>query len=159
MPGDMTGLDGSAGPGMVGGGGGGLGSSSGGNPDDPINAWSWWGGVSPNPAASGSGDESAANMATATLSAIGSLPTQLHGALSGAFDASDPDALAALRNGSSAGMPSLTGEVSQEELMRMSAAANEWMAFMMISIGVSFQLLKGFGVEWLLIIAFVVTLS
>lgn len=134
MPGDMTGLDGSAGPGV---GGVDLGAASGSNPDDPINAWSWWGGVSPEQPDIAS--EGTGNLATATFSAIGSLPTQIHGALSGAFDASDPDSLAALRNGSSAGMPSLTGQVSQEELMRMSAAANEWMAFMMISIGVSAQ--------------------
>lgn len=135
MPGDMTGLDGSAGPGIE---GNGLGSA--GDPNDPLEGWSWWGGISPDPSAM-SGDGAGGNLATATLSAIGSIPTQLHGALSGAFDASDPDALAALRNGSSNGMPSLTGEVSQEELMRMSAAANEWMAFMMISIGVSHKCL------------------
>ena len=138
MPGDMTGLDGSAGPGT------GVGTGPGSNPDDPINAWSWWGGMTPE--VSAGSDEGAGNLATATLSAIGSLPTQLHGALSGAFDASDPDALAAMRNGSSAGMPSLTGEVSQEELMRMSAAANEWMAFMMISIGVSSGLLTSVAI-------------
>lgn len=36
-------------------------------------------------------------------------------------------------------MPSLTGQggMTQEELMRMSSAANEWMAFFMVTIGVS----------------------
>lgn len=34
-------------------------------------------------------------------------------------------------------MPSLTGQISQEEMMRMSSAANEWMAFMMVTVGVS----------------------
>lgn len=63
---------------------------------------------------------------------MGSLPTQIHGALSGALDASDPDAATA------SGLPSLTGQLSSEEVMKMSTAANEWMSFFFVTVGVSF---------------------
>lgn len=67
-----------------------------------------------------------ANIATSTLSALGSIPTQIHGALSGALDASDPDFVP---------MPSL-GDFNGEDVVRMSEAANEWMAFMLVTVGV-----------------------
>ncbi|ORY75024.1 hypothetical protein BCR35DRAFT_306437 [Leucosporidium creatinivorum] len=118
FPGDATGLDGSLGPGST------SSTGAGGVNDinDPNN-WSWWGGVSA---------PSSDTLPSSTASALGSLPTQLHGALSGVLDASDPDIQEAMRNGS---MPSLTGQISQEEMMRMSTAANEWMAFMMVTVG------------------------
>lgn len=122
FPGDVTGLDGTTGPNSA------SNAAADAAFNDPNN-WSWWGGVTPpldDPSSS------LANAASSTLSALGSLPTQLHGALSGVLDASDPDVQEAMRNGS---MPSLTGQVSQEEMMRMSAAANEWMAFMMVTVG------------------------
>lgn len=115
-------------------------------PADPNTSWSWWGGAIIDDEAEGSGAVSSAlsSMATSTMTALGSLPTQINGALSGAFDASDPDSLAALRNGTSNGMPSLLGggagvdgAPTQAELIKMGQAANEWMAFMMICIGVS----------------------
>ena len=69
-PGDATGLEGSLGP----------------NQDD-MQGWTWWGGaVQPEQGSVVSA------VASATMSAIGSLPTQIHGALAGALDASDPDA-------------------------------------------------------------------
>ena len=93
------------------------------DPNDPAN-WSWWGGVvAPSPS----------SVPSATSTALGSLPTQIHGALSGMLSASDPDIQEAMRNGS---MPSLTGNgVTQEELMKMSSAANEWMSFFMVTVG------------------------
>ncbi|KAK4055326.1 hypothetical protein OIV83_000609 [Microbotryomycetes sp. JL201] len=108
MPGDLSGLDGATGP----------------QSDDPSN-WSWWGGMAPpvDP-------EASEDAASATLSALGSLPTQIHGALGGVLSSSNPGSM---RNSSQ--MPTLTGQMSEEELVRMSTAANEWMAFMMITLG------------------------
>ncbi|KAM0793334.1 hypothetical protein ACM66B_000790 [Microbotryomycetes sp. NB124-2] len=108
MPGDLSGLDGATGP----------------QSDDPSN-WSWWGGMAPPVE-----PDTSADAASSTLSALGSLPTQIHGALGGVLSASNPGAM---RNSSQ--MPSLTGQMSEEELVRMSTAANEWMAFMMITLG------------------------
>lgn len=94
-PGDATGLDGTVGP----------------NQDD-LAGWTWWGGA-PMPV---DGD-TMSSMATATMSALGSLPTQLHGALSGALDASDPDA-------PSPTMPSLGNlDPTGQQMAQMSAAA------------------------------------
>lgn len=103
--GDATGLDGSLGPGL----------------DDGTQGWTWWGGTMPL-------DPS--EVATSTLSAIGSLPTQIGGALAGALDSSDPDVVV---------RPSL-GDLNPEDVQRMSQAANEWMAFMMVTVGVRFFL-------------------
>ena len=113
-PGDATGLDGAVGP----------------NPSTELQTWSWWGGSSP---------PSTATMATSTMSAIGALPTQLHGVLSSALDVSDPDAIV---NGTK-GMPSL-GHIGGESMgrLRMSGAANEYMAFILVTVG-AFLLIGG----------------
>lgn len=57
--------------------------------------------------------------------------------MSGVLDASDPD---------SVGIPSLTGPQG-EEVARMSAAANEWVAFGLVTIG-SFLLIGGCLSYW-----------
>ncbi|KAK4050503.1 hypothetical protein OIO90_005086 [Microbotryomycetes sp. JL221] len=108
MPGDLSGLDGTADF----------------DKDDPSN-WSWWGGMAPPI------DPEVDMAASATTSALGSLPTQVHNALGGIFNSSHPSAMRNATNG----MPSLTGQMSEEEMIRMSTAANEWMAFMMITLG------------------------
>ncbi|SGY33808.1 BQ5605_C002g01552 [Microbotryum silenes-dioicae] len=84
--------------------------------------WSWWGGVSTD--AIDGLNETVAATATATSAAFGSIPTQIGNGISGALNASDPD-----------GFPSLTGNVNAEDFVRMSTNANEWMAFIMVTIG------------------------
>lgn len=102
----------------------GLGGSLGGGMDDGTQGWTWWGGAMPL-------DPS--EVATSTLSAIGSLPTQIGGALAGVMEASDPDVVV-----NNPMRPSL-GDLSPEDVQRMSQAANEWMAFMMVTVGVRFS--------------------
>ncbi|BGP44926.1 hypothetical protein JCM10450v2_000741 [Rhodotorula kratochvilovae] len=117
-PGDETGLNGGLGP-----------------ADMDGQRWSWWGGFD-DPSADGG-----AGAGTATLSALGSLPTQVGGALAGMLDASDPDAV-------QSALPSLQGDgVTDEEMMRMSLAANEWMAFVMVTVG-SFLLIGSCLAYW-----------
>ena len=111
-PGDATGLDGAVGP----------------NPSTELQTWTWWGGSSLPPTAS---------IASSTVTALGALPTQLHGALSSALDVSDPDAIV---NGTM-GMPSL-GNLNDMGRMRMSGAANEYMAFILVTVG-AFLLIGG----------------
>ena len=113
-PGDATGLEGAAGP----------------NPSAELQTWSWWGGSSLPPAET---------VASSTMTALGALPTQLHGVLSSALDVSDPDAIV---NGTK-GMPSL-GHIGGESMgrLRMSGAANEYMAFILVTVG-AFLLIGG----------------
>lgn len=114
--GDETGLNGSLGP-----------------TDLDSQRWSWWGGFDD---AAGPGS----SVASATASALGSLPTQVAGALAHALDASDPDAAGA--SAAPSPFPTLQGDgVSEDEMIRMSLAANEWLAFGMVTIGVRCGLL------------------
>ncbi|GAA5934609.1 hypothetical protein JCM1841_004196 [Sporobolomyces salmonicolor] len=120
-PGDETGLNGGLGPGS----------------SDPYEAqrWSWWGGQIEDI------DITPTSTATATPSAFGNLPTQIANGLVGALDASDPEA-------SPTGMPSLLGNgASPEELDQMSIAANEWMSFLLVTVG-SFLLIGGCLSYW-----------
>ncbi|GAA5849869.1 hypothetical protein JCM8547_000940 [Rhodosporidiobolus lusitaniae] len=91
--------------------------------------WSWWGSddsTSPSP----------------TTTALGSLPTQFGAALSSALEASDPSQTGAAR------MPSLMGDgVGEQEMVQMSEQANEWMAFLMVTVG-SFLLIGGCLSYW-----------
>ncbi|GAA5916045.1 hypothetical protein JCM6882_008295 [Rhodosporidiobolus microsporus] len=100
---------------------------------DESQRWSWWGS---SPLEGGDGSA----VASATATALGALPTQVGAALSGALEASDPSAT---------GLPSLMGEngLSEEEMLEMSAQANEWMAFLMVTIG-SFLLIGGCLSYW-----------
>ncbi|GAA5825505.1 hypothetical protein JCM3770_004522 [Rhodotorula araucariae] len=116
-PGDETGLNGGLGP-----------------ADMDAQRWSWWGGFD-DPSVDGTG------AATATLSALGSLPTQVGGALAGMLDASDPDAV-------QSALPSLRGDgITDEEMMRISLATNEWLAFLMVTVG-SFLLIGSCLAYW-----------
>ncbi|GAA5845790.1 hypothetical protein JCM11251_007740, partial [Rhodosporidiobolus azoricus] len=109
-PGDSTGLNGAAGPSQ---------------------SWSWWGDAP--------SDSSSPSAGSATTTALGSLPTQIGAALSGALEASDPSAT---------GLPSLMGQDGlSEEVLEMSAQANEWMAFVMVTVG-SFLLIGGCLSYW-----------
>ena len=83
-PGDATGLDGALGP----------------NQDD-MQGWTWWGGTGQVDGGMGG------SIATSTMSALGSIATQAHSALSGALEASDPDAPKST-------MPSLVGLQGQQ---------------------------------------------
>ncbi|KAK4705747.1 hypothetical protein P7C70_g440, partial [Phenoliferia sp. Uapishka_3] len=113
-PGDATGLEGSAGPNT--------------NPEE-MTGWAWWGGaVQPE-------DLPGSALATSTFSALGSLPTQLHGALSGALDASDPDAPRPT-------MPSL-GNLTSAQMTRMDQTTSEYMSFFLVLTG-SFLLIGGY---------------
>ena len=112
-PGDATGLDGAIGP----------------TSTTELQTWTWWGGTPPPPLST---------MASSTLTALGALPTQLHGALSASLDASDPDAIV---NGTK-GMPSLGHIGGDMGRMRMSGAANEYMAFVLVTVG-AFLLIGG----------------
>ncbi|GAA5859732.1 hypothetical protein JCM1840_006429 [Sporobolomyces johnsonii] len=120
-PGDETGLNGGLGPGS---------SNS-----YEAQRWSWWGGQIEEI------DITPTSTATATLSAFGNLPTQIANGLAGALDASDPEA-------SPTGLPSLMGNgASPEELDQMSMAANEWMSFLLVTVG-SFLLIGGCLSYW-----------
>ncbi|GAA5994783.1 Bsd2p [Rhodotorula paludigena] len=120
--GDETGLNGSLGP-----------------TDLDSQRWSWWGGFDD---AAGAGS----SVASATASALGSLPTQVAGALAHALDASDPDAAGA--SAAPSPFPTLQGDgVSEDEMIRMSLAANEWLAFVMVTIG-SFLLIGSCLAYW-----------
>lgn len=95
--------------------------------------WSWWGGQveeidTPSP--------------TSTLAAtLGNLPTQIGNGLSGALDASNPDATAS-------SIPSLMGNgLNEAELNQMSMATNEWMSFALVTVG-SFLLIGGCLSYW-----------
>ncbi|POY71464.1 heavy metal ion homeostasis protein [Rhodotorula taiwanensis] len=120
-PGDETGLNGSLGP------------------SESEQRWSWW-----NPADQPTGTLPDGSTPTATLGGgvFGSLPTQVHGALAGMLASSD---------GSSAtpsGFPTLQGDgASLEEVQRMGEAANEWMAFVLVTIG-SFLLIGSCLAYW-----------
>ncbi|GAA5934229.1 hypothetical protein JCM3775_006943 [Rhodotorula graminis] len=119
--GDETGLNGALGP-----------------ADTDAERWSWWGG--------GFDDTATGGAATATLAALGSLPTQVGSAFGSMLDASDPDAAAAAA--SATPFPTLMGDgVSDAEMMRMSMAANEWMAFAMVTVG-SFLLIGSCLAYW-----------
>lgn len=113
-PGDETGLNGGLGP----------------SPNEQ--RWTWW-----DHADQPTSTLSEAASATATLGAgvFGSLPTQVHGALSGVLAASETQG----QNGAMAsGMPTLQGDgAALEEVQRMSESANEWMAFLLVTVGVS----------------------
>lgn len=80
-----------------------------------LSTWSWWGSAPPSP--------------TSTHSALGSLPTQLSSMLSSTLDLSDPDLPAIPK-----ALPSL-GNLNGEDVVRMSNAANEWMAFLLVTVG------------------------
>jgi len=114
-PSDETGLNGGAGP----------------NVENV--RWSWWGGQveeidTPSP--------------TSTFtSALGNLPTQIGNGLSGALDASNPDA-------TPSSVPSLMGNgLNEAELNQMSMATNEWMSFALVTVG-SFLLIGGCLSYW-----------
>lgn len=121
LSGDETGLNGALGP-----------------SEGDAERWSWWGG--------GFDDtETGSNGATATLAALGSLPTQVGGALASMLDASDPDAV---RAPSATPFPTLQGDgVSDDDMMRMGLAANEWMAFVVVTVG-SFLLIGSCLAYW-----------
>lgn len=107
-PGDATGLDGAVGLAAA---------------PSEVTSWSWWGGATKEPAFS--------DLATSTLSAIGSLPTQVSNALSTSLAASDPDAILSATESIK---PTL-GNLNGEDVMRLSSAANEWMAFALVTCG------------------------
>ncbi|GAA5897499.1 hypothetical protein JCM8208_003289 [Rhodotorula glutinis] len=120
--GDETGLNGALGP-----------------ADTDAERWSWWGG--------GFDDTATGGAATATLAALGSLPTQVGSAFGSMLDASDPDAAAAAA-ASATPFPTLMGDaVGDADMMRMSMAANEWMAFAMVTVG-SFLLIGSCLAYW-----------
>ncbi|GAA6001622.1 hypothetical protein JCM10207_002235 [Rhodosporidiobolus poonsookiae] len=102
-----------------------------GAPGPDTQRWSWWG---------GSVDPSATDTAaSATATALGALPTQVGALLSGALDNSDPDAVK---------VPTLMGDgPGEDELLQMGAQANEWVAFMMVTVG-SFLLVGGCLSYW-----------
>ncbi|GAA5850565.1 hypothetical protein JCM9279_007544 [Rhodotorula babjevae] len=100
--------------------------------------WSWWGGGL---------SDTEPGAATATLAALGSLPTQVGSAFGSMLDASDPDAAAAAA-ASATPFPTLMGDgVGDADMMRMSMAANEWMAFAMVTVG-SFLLIGSCLAYW-----------
>lgn len=75
--------------------------------------------------------------ASATATAIGSLPTQGSDSLFGSLDTSDPDAVASASASASAAassMPSL-GNLTSSDIIKMNAMANSWMAFLLMIIG------------------------
>ena len=114
IPGDETGLNGGLGP------------------SESEQSWSWWNG--PGGADQPTGTLPSGLTPTATLAegVFGSLPTQVHGALAGVLAASDGS------QSQGSGMPTLQGDgATLEEMQRMSEAANEWMAFVLVTIGVS----------------------
>ncbi|GAA5864555.1 hypothetical protein JCM3774_005164 [Rhodotorula dairenensis] len=139
VPGDETGLNGGLGP------------------SESEQSWSWWNGPGAN---SGYGVQptgtSFAPDATATIAGeggsgggvFGSLPTQVHGALAGVLAASGGDGSAQPGGGGPSGMPTLQGDgATLEEMQRMSEAANEWMAFVLVTIG-SFLLIGSCLAYW-----------
>lgn len=103
-------------------------------PNDPLDtSWSWWGGIAPpieTPTPTG---------------ASGSLPTQLAASLTGVLDASDPEATMSAIS-PNATMPTL-GQIDADELIRMSANASQWMAFLFVTVG-SFLLIGGVLGYW-----------
>ncbi|KAL8283227.1 hypothetical protein RQP46_006005 [Phenoliferia psychrophenolica] len=121
--GDATGLEGALGP----------------NQDD-MQGWTWWGGAVQADAAAGAG-----SLATATMSAIGSIPTQIGSALSGALDASDPDALPRPTMIPSLGNVGLQGQEMQ--FSRMDQTTTEYMSFFLVLTG-SFLLIGGVLSYW-----------
>lgn len=76
----------------------------------------------------------------AAASATSSALPNIHNALQGALDASDPDATRP------SGLPSLTGYVPGQGDV-MSKTANEWMAFFLVTFG-SFLLVAGCLSYW-----------
>lgn len=105
-----------------------------GAPGDPLDtSWSWWGGMGPP-----------LETPTPTSAVSGSLPTQVANSLAGMFDASDPEATGRLVPNTT--MPTL-GQLETEELIKMSANASEWMAFLFVTVG-SFLLIGGILSYW-----------
>lgn len=109
----------------------GMNGMPGGTGDDRV-VWSWWGGMVPL-------NDTMVAAAQATSTAIARLPANVHNTLQGALDASDPDAVRA------SNLPSLTGYVGEGN--GMSTAANEWMAFFLVTFG-SFLLIGGCLSYW-----------
>ncbi|KAI5480005.1 metal homeostatis protein bsd2 [Pseudohyphozyma bogoriensis] len=119
-PGDETGLNGNLGPNGEG-------------------TWTWWGGIQ-TPNTMNMTDGHMHETATSTLSALGSLPTQLHSALAGVLENSDPDKVANVT-------PTLEGAVVQGQELAFSTTTNEWIAFGLVTVG-SFLLIGGCLSYW-----------
>lgn len=131
IPGDETGLNGGLGP------------------SESEQSWSWWNGPGGGGADQPTGTLPSGLTPTATLAegVFGSLPTQVHGALAGVLAASD-GLTQSQGPGAGAGMPTLQGDgATLEEMQRMSEAANEWMAFVLVTIG-SFLLIGSCLAYW-----------
>lgn len=91
--------------------------------DSATNGWTWWGAPVPE-------DDGFSDIATSTMSALGAIPTQVHSALSGMMESSNPDVVVS----TPIDMPSL-GNVNGTDMMRLSQPANEYMAFFLVTIG------------------------
>ncbi|TKA54653.1 hypothetical protein B0A53_03060 [Rhodotorula sp. CCFEE 5036] len=126
-----------------------IGLNGGLGPSESEQSWSWW-----NDPGGGGADQPTGTLPsgltpTATLAegVFGSLPTQVHGALAGVLAAND-GLTQSQGPGAGAGMPTLQGDgATLEEMQRMSEAANEWMAFVLVTIG-SFLLIGSCLAYW-----------